>query len=474
MLYIIRPNRSTRGYGLYPYRHTAYTCGAVFPILMASLAFLNPTGGYVTQGTFCYLPPRPFWYRLALAWIPRYLIFCAILVIYTAVFVYVRTRLNKYHSDSAMSYELPSGGSPFPSMVDRRLHEGSIAHLPPIIPPRSFNSAVSKTNGLADVATAHEKFLPSDFQAVRKQSCASDGPSDRPRPVWEKYSFGRLTPLPNVLPEEELAPSRPFNNHYPRRNPTIIEALQQRTVSFTKPSRGTVDTIMSEPGAQPDASATPHINTSGPETMQDVAQTSLRHRNSDVKRQIRFLFVYPLVYLLTWLIPFINHCFEYTDQFARHPSFPLVCLGTTIMALQGAIDCWLFGYREKPWRRINAGGITLWDSFLFWKHWDNSDGTLPAIERQNAAQIEPKNWWSQEDMFRNTNIRRESEDPAIEAGDRSMAAGLRRNVGTYTNGGIAQMSSGGMNLALVSRYSGASVRQLVVQVGNPVKSEPEH
>ena len=484
MLYIIRPNRSTRGSGLYPYRYTAYICGATFSILMASLAFINPKGGYVTQGTFCYLPPRPFWYRLALAWIPRYLILGVILVIYIAVFIYVRTRLNKFESDSTMSYEIPSGGSSPTSLADRTSHTGSRVHRPSMVPLRSLNLATSKANGFVDLSNNHKRTILSDPEAANNHSQASDGPSDRPQPVWERYSFGRLTPLPNVLPEEELQPSWPIDNQYPRRNPTIIEALQQGKASYTKPSRCTAGIVAPNPQTQPkalghvdssnfDASSTSHINILDTVNMRDAANASLRRRHMDIKRQIRCLFVYPLVYMVTWIIPFINHCFQYNDYFAAHPSFPLVCTSTTIIALQCAIDCWLFGYREKPWRQMTGGGITFWNSFLFWKHWDSVGGTLPAVERQNAAQIEPKNWWSQEDMFRDISIRRESNDPVVEAGDGSMAAGLRRNVGTYTNGGKARMASDGINLTLVSRYSGASVRQLVVQEKNPAQSESE-
>ena len=484
MVYIIRPIRSTRGNGLYPYRHTAYICVALFSILMASLAFVNPKGGYVTQGTYCYLPPRPFWYRLALAWIPRYLILGVILVIYIAVFIYVRTRLSQFDSESVKSYELPFGGSPLTSLADRTSHRGSRVHYPLMVPLRSSNSATSKAKGLADVSSNHDPIILSDSEATNSHSQASDGPSDRPQPVWERYSFGRLTPLPNVLPEEELQPSWPTDNLYPRRNATITEALQQRKVSFTTPSHCTAKSATPNPQGQPkalgltntadlDASATPHINIPGTGNMRDAANASLRRRHMDIKRQIRVLFVYPLVYMLTWIIPFINHCFQYNDTFAAHPSFPLVCMSTTIIALQCAIDCWLFGYREKPWRQVAGGGITFWNSFLFWKHWDCSGGTLPTVERQNAAQIQPKNWWSQEDMFRDPSIRRASGDPVIDAGGRSMAAGLRRSVGTYTNGGRARMASGGMNIALVSRHSGASVTQLVVQEKSPVKSESE-
>lgn len=87
--------------GLYRYRWGAYACWALFSILMAALAFINPSSPYVSQGTFCYLPTRPIWYRLALSWIPRYLILCTILGIYLAVYLYTRSKFGTLTSDSA-------------------------------------------------------------------------------------------------------------------------------------------------------------------------------------------------------------------------------------------------------------------------------------------------------------------------------------------------------------------------------------
>src|SRR5437016_4519563 len=90
-LYIFKPNSSSGEGGLHPYRRLAYALWVVLPILSASLAFINNNNdSYVSEGTYCYLPVRPFWYRLALTWIPRYLIFIIILGIYASIYYYVR------------------------------------------------------------------------------------------------------------------------------------------------------------------------------------------------------------------------------------------------------------------------------------------------------------------------------------------------------------------------------------------------
>ncbi len=436
---------------------------------MAATAFANPKNAYVTQGTFCYIPPRPFWYRLALAWIPRYLILCSILCIYITVFIYVRTAVYNFHRGSAMSYAIPSGGSPTMSTVNPMPGNSSRTRNLRTNPLHKLQLA-SVMDRVANISTPRERSRVAELQAARKQSQASDGASDHPEPAWERYSFGHLTPLPNVSPEEELEPIRPTDSQYPRRKPTIVEAIQDRRISWIAPFRPGVNTAPLDAQAPLDALTRPDFldgNTfatsqrNAPDTvdMQDIENPHLLTRHKMIIRQIRFLLAYPLVYLLTWIIPFINHCRQYNDNYAVHPFFPLTCTTTTIVALQCAIDCWLFGYREKPWRQMESGSTTFWESFLFWKHWKASNGaTVPVVERKTEAGVEPKNWWSQEEVFRINSVGTGSEDPMIEEDTGSTAPALRRDVGASTTGGQARMGTGGVDLGLVDRHSGTSVQ----------------
>jgi G protein-coupled receptor GPR1 len=66
-----------------------------------------------------------------------------------------------------------------------------------------------------------------------------------------------------------------------------------------------------------------------------------------VRRELRMLFIYPATYLLTWSVPFISHCFQYSDYYARHPPFVITCIATTMTVLQCAVDCIIFTLREK-------------------------------------------------------------------------------------------------------------------------------
>ncbi|KAL3418449.1 hypothetical protein PVAG01_10165 [Phlyctema vagabunda] len=111
--------------GLYPFRKLIYFFWIFLPGLNASLAFVNPNGGYAYLGPFCYLPRDPFWYRLTLAWIPRGCVFFIVLTLHSAIYIHTMRSLkefkkvdshlaqsgfsgNKHIIDSQYSYQPPT------------------------------------------------------------------------------------------------------------------------------------------------------------------------------------------------------------------------------------------------------------------------------------------------------------------------------------------------------------------------------
>ena len=97
MLSIFKPTSKAGEGGLYPYRAWIYPLWLGPPLLAASLAFVNGNkDAYVTSGTYCYLPKRPFWYRLALSWIPRYLIISTIFTMYASIYIYVHVKFRGF------------------------------------------------------------------------------------------------------------------------------------------------------------------------------------------------------------------------------------------------------------------------------------------------------------------------------------------------------------------------------------------
>ena len=85
---------------------------------------------------------------------------------------------------------------------------------------------------------------------------------------------------------------------------------------------------------------------------EETANAEARRRRIAISRQLRLLFIYPLVYALMWMPPLFSHALQFTDWFVQNPSFPLQCVVAFTLPFQCFVDCWLFTIREKPWRYI--------------------------------------------------------------------------------------------------------------------------
>lgn len=107
-LLVYRPNnRIKRGNhyegGLYRYRHTVYVVSVLFPIVLAAIPFVSDHG-YVPLTNWCYTPSRPIWYRLALSWIPRYIIMATIVVIYCCIYRHITKQYSDVENTLAADY----------------------------------------------------------------------------------------------------------------------------------------------------------------------------------------------------------------------------------------------------------------------------------------------------------------------------------------------------------------------------------
>lgn len=278
--------------GLYPYRWAAYIFLALFSITVASLAFVNPSSPYVSQGTFCYLPARPIWYRLVLSWIPRYLILCIILGIYLAVYLYTKSKFGDFDDAKFSTHSFASESTPHNSRTDR------------LEPRPSFG-----LDGAEDPQTGEPNMEMSSptlgsLIAFRRATETDISPSKSYEPV-------------------EVPPLRIIN-----RTPTLLEALRDSTLFSTANRR-----------------------------LESSANAALRQRHKAIKKQLRYLFVYPLVYLAMWIPAFVNQCYFYTKR--RDPPFVLNTISICCLPLQCAVDCFIFSQREKPWRQRNekAGSV---------------------------------------------------------------------------------------------------------------------
>ncbi|KAF2265702.1 hypothetical protein CC78DRAFT_542954 [Lojkania enalia] len=326
-LQIFRPSRTTRGDGLYPYRYYVYVGVLLIPATMAGLAFVNPRSGYTAQGAFCTLPIRPFWYRLALAWIPRYLIAVIILVLAVAIYTHVGFEFRAFST----------------------IHEESK-------PSISTTSPVSSTRDMEEIAVNIQPQIPSAIGAQgavqRKTSSVMDEiVSSRCCSVISSSLVCTMDTIPDPAElgqrSNSLSSSRPPSSvHFPTASARSC---------INKANMTSIPSISPNGHDTPPRSSTPFSNVH-------------QHMNAErarIRHQLRLLFIYPLVYILMWIIPFVNHCMMYYDKWGAHPLYWLSLLSTMCITIMGAVDCLIFSLRERPWRHIPGTNGTFLGSFMF-------------------------------------------------------------------------------------------------------------
>ena len=353
-LCILKPKTVLGETGLYKYRYLVYGLWVALPALAGGLAFTNSAGAYVPSGALCYLPTRPFWYSLALAWIPRSLVFISIALIYVAIYLFVRHNFAQFHLSVHSSYDNSTTATPNTIGTCRsqlRIGAGTMISTP--------------TPSMSQRTTARQS-----AEHIRRESSP---------PAWENYSFGTTSPVAKISTagtvKTDLADITPTDSSI---TSGTTSDRREETYAITPALRSSeipVDTSVSVMAPPPSG----HLVYAYDNTLrlinsrhQPMETEVLRLRHREIRRQMRFLFIYPSVYLFLWTVPFIQHCLDYSESYANDPNFGLLCASTVILALQCTIDSMLLTMQEKPWRHGPGAAacdspVTLWGSLTPWR-----------------------------------------------------------------------------------------------------------
>ena len=383
-LYVFQSDNSSGEAGLYKYRYIVYPCWIIYPTLMASLAFVNHNEAYQSWGTICALPVRPFWYRLALSWIPRYLIIFTIIALYIAIYVYVHYKFEMMDKQSGNSYKNPPIGSSNPPRMSENDEETET-------PEASREAPIA-------LALQSHNLLPSNRTSAAPPENSGDPQQQDSRTAsWENYCFGGTQPVPppstsaNALDPPLILTSDPSTDSrastpsistnpevqrrasttsttesVPRSNYYLIKALRnKKRISSLAPHYEIPNALSIKNTNNQNTAPSALEQTDGPIQQNDsphqhVGNQSLRQRQAEIKRKLRLLFIYPLIYMIMWLVPFASHCLQYTDYYSQNPPYGLSVAVTVFLPLQGAADSLMFSIREKPWRYVGKGRLFPW------------------------------------------------------------------------------------------------------------------
>lgn len=387
MLCIFKPGSKSGEGGLYPYRNWTYLVWLGPPVLAASLAFVNGGDAFVTSGTYCFLPKRPFWYRLALSWIPRYLIITTILCMYASIYLYVHIKFRGFKN-------LHAGGSSSDSATTfRRATDPSTVHQPDDAPTATVPTPAKVRSG-----------RPSALRMPSYNSIIATGPKSAPQSEhnapWDSMSFITQLPLeaaPRVgITEADFARTtslEPNEQWHDSRDSTPTGHLGIRKQSEAP-------TVLTNDSGE---TATSHATFDTRKTSDGGTTDHLRNTRAAIRRQLRFLFIYPLIYILMWAFPFAQHALQYNDHYVRNPPFWLAIVSTCSLALQAGVNGVVFSWREKPWRRIDKDS-KLSVSFRFWQSGKDIEEEEEEKPSSDSKAENSPHWWEAEGRKRRDSV----------------------------------------------------------------------
>ncbi|KAG5984374.1 hypothetical protein E4U55_005049 [Claviceps digitariae] len=373
--------------GLYPYRFPAYTIITILSFMLASLAFIN-NPAFVNSGPYCYLPSHPVWTRRALSWTPRYVVVLTIMLTYTCIYTYVRCVMTK--SGKPLLGRLLNANKP--PQLDHR-HNG-IRQFLPQTPPIAYHGLIPPTP-----PCEHKK---SDKTLVMTSRLKLPEPSHQSGTVgispfvWQRNE--RTDIRLASFPLSDISPYAVSNNGRPgETSDSYISPYhcgdQQRLISTAQELNAPANLRLQHetgfvsddqgPENSDEESVLPQLILS-PTTLNATGMPRVRDK---IRRQLGQLFVYPLVYMMGWLIPFISHVMG-GDQTGR--PFGLVLASLISLCTQGLADSVVFLMMEKPWRYWTRDDVTAWCWCCFWwsKHSSMKGGGIKVGRTREEMRID--------------------------------------------------------------------------------------
>lgn len=368
--------------GLYRFRHTVMAGWFTFPFLCGVLAFIRGRQGYIAQGPFCTLPIRPYWYRLALQWIPRYLIWIYIMFVAVRIYLHVGQGFKIFAREDNKDTGTDTNG--YGESLGTMPGEGTQTLQVP-----KKRGASAGAGELQDLSGLMDSNAPAGQAPTSSSSQGSQ--STWPTSLNSSAEGLKLHSASHSRRSSHVASANDGVAHYDLLQ-VPPEAKQQRQsvssiVSWRTSADMTATVIASSPASLEPIDEGQQVMSGDKQDMVS-ADTPMKKRRRAIQRQLRLLFIYPITYLMVWTIPFVYHSFNYSDKYAAHPIPILALLSTLSLTIAGTVDCIVFGWREKPWQHVPGSDGTFLGSFKFWtfggrkRRWATpAPKRLPSLER---------------------------------------------------------------------------------------------
>lgn len=189
--------------------------------------------------------------------------------------------------------------------------------------------------------------FPSQDQLARSQKLDAEPTT----PTIEEQVFQDLSPMGAVDPEH--ASGSPCSHTEMANQLATVSSMTQTAPQSICDQSGShslfnIFAILRQ-GPQSRSAST---NTSVFLSPTDVeAATGMAQTRGNIQMHAGQLFIYPLVYILVWAIPFVT---EILAHRRGNVPFELVLACLVSLCIQGAVDALVFSLREKPWRQLQG------------------------------------------------------------------------------------------------------------------------
>lgn len=333
--------------------------------MLAALAFINAPA-FTTFGPYCYLPLDPSWPSLALSWIPRYIVFITILISYTFIYFYVRFLMDKFGDDHAIRRPRMSK-----SEKGQAQQRATVPSPPPkanhgYSPTRSQGEAILRSQGSGGSGSNSNGTAKKSSETIFRNASSnySDAVGRLPPTITLSAPSLSLGDLENELPKIIHANAQtPLEHHscgyVDSGSPQ--PAARQLQPSISSPGREQRQHMQLALTTNLDLQQQLQSGTQGPAGMpcqttaspciiispSTLHETGMPKTRDKIRRQLGQLFIYPIVYLLGWLLPFVAHVLK-TDK--TDEPFGLIVASLASLCIQGLVDSLVFLLMEKPWR----------------------------------------------------------------------------------------------------------------------------
>ncbi|KAL3421102.1 plasma membrane g protein coupled receptor that interacts with the heterotrimeric g protein a [Phlyctema vagabunda] len=289
-LLVFRQYRDPGFGGLFQHRYILYVAWIVIPCAMASIAFVNNKDAYVSMGPFCYLPIRPVWYRLTMAFIPRSLVFLSILGIYSAIYIHTMRSLKEI----------------------REAENSSSTH-------QLYLEETERLNSTASSMSPKNEDMFNFTQEQRRHFNDNNNPditlTEKEHSKVQSSLIGSRIRAMAVPVEQEHEPGSEFS--------TLISSTASSTGKSQRPISAA-----------------------------NRGMSTMEQKRTEIQRQLRLLFVYPVVYLAMWIYPMVCQVLAWSPLYtAGYLPFGFRFVWGIFLAAQPGVECIVFLLREKPWQK---------------------------------------------------------------------------------------------------------------------------